>query len=495
MILNTWLHHNSTKLNIRQRLLVLLLAMIFALNPLGVLSNAPSLIATASAEETAGKALAGKTISIMGDSISTYTGWSDLYPITDPDCAYRYGEAYYGPAGGDFHNTELLVTDTWWHQAATELGADILMVNSGNSTGLLHASYPASAEWEQYLQDMLAYKSRPYYLDRDGKNPDIIALYIGSNDVAKADPQVYGSIDQVDFSTLITGSNGSYSYAAPTTVAEAYCILLHKVSVTYPDAEIYCFTAVPNAGGYLSTCNSRLASALPFNKMVKGVAAHYGAIVVDLMDAFQLDPDEDGIATEAAFNAFKSHYNDDPHPNASGFDVITDAFVSAIRENSRYMAQVETAAGLLEDIPLAATESTSGSITRLRSLASNYVTPNGMIVNYEGQTTIQPNGNSSSTSHYTSSTAAGYYRAEGGAERETTRLAPSLSLDIPLVAVDDSSTTADETTSQATAGSQFSAISGDRKQSPDDGVYDYTITSITLGGQRLRPRAIRQPDE
>lgn len=92
------------------------------------------------------KPLSGKYISIIGDSISTYTGWSDIRPITSEDCTYRYGEAYYGPVGGDFHNTELLVDDTWWYQAAQELGAEILVSNAGNSTGLLYAAYPNNLE-------------------------------------------------------------------------------------------------------------------------------------------------------------------------------------------------------------------------------------------------------------------------------------------------------------------------------------------------------------
>ena len=93
----------------------------------------------------ADKPLSGRTISVMGDSISTYVGWSDARPITDEGCAYRYGEAYYGPEGADCHNTTLKVEDTWWHQAAQQLGAEILMSNAGNSSGLLYASYPANA--------------------------------------------------------------------------------------------------------------------------------------------------------------------------------------------------------------------------------------------------------------------------------------------------------------------------------------------------------------
>ena len=209
-------------------------------------------------ESHSNKPLKGKYISVMGDSISTYMGWSDSKPITDESCKYRYGEPYYGPVGSECHNTELLVTDTWWHQAAEELGAEILVSNAGNSSGLLHASYPADADWQQYLQDMLAYKTRPYFMGTDEHDPDIIALYIGSHDV-RMSPNTFGTLDAVDFDALIASDeDGNFVYAEPATVAEAYCILLHKITVTYPDAEVYCFTVVPSAGGTVQTCNTHV---------------------------------------------------------------------------------------------------------------------------------------------------------------------------------------------------------------------------------------------
>ncbi len=285
---------------------------------------------------------AGLKISVIGDSISTYHGWSDAYPIADENRTNRYGEAYYGPAGGDFHNTELLVTDTWWHQAATQLGAEILMSNAGNSTGIVTAYYPSIPAWHQYLADLRGYDSRPYYMGKDGKNPDIIAIYLGSADMsgAKAPDGTKlpnGSVAEIDFDTLIVkNADGSYTYAQPATVAEGYCIMLHKMQVTYPDAEIYCFTSVPNSGGELSTGNNRLLNTIPYNAMVKEVAAYHGLAVVDLMEAFGLDPDGDGVAVQADWDRFKTYFNGDPHPNALGFDVITEKFVKTVLAESKY---------------------------------------------------------------------------------------------------------------------------------------------------------------
>jgi hypothetical protein len=212
------------------------------------------------------------------------------------------------------------------------------MSNAGNSTGLFIAEYPNNAAWEHYLKEMLAYKSRPYYLGTEEHDPDIIALYIGSNELARyKNAAQLGSVAAIDFDKLIVDNgDGTYTYADPSTIAEAYCILIHKVQVTYPNAEIYCFAPVPSAGGYLSTVNTRFAKTVPFNKMVKEVAKYNGCHVVDLVDAFDLDPDGDGKVVQEDFERFQTYFHNDPHPNAEGFDVITDAFVDAVRKNSKF---------------------------------------------------------------------------------------------------------------------------------------------------------------
>jgi len=451
----------------------------------------------------------GTRISIMGDSISTYAGWSDARPITGPECTNRYGEAYYGPKGGDYHNTDLLVSDTWWHQAASELGGEILVSNAGNSTGLLCASYPANAAWDLYLKEMLAYKTRPYYMGIGKVHPDIIALYIGSNELARATLAQYGSVDDVNFGALIqkTGKN-SYAYAEPATVAEAYCILLHKLQVAYPKAEIYCFTVVPNAGGYTSTVNSRLKNAIPFNEMIKGVANHYGAFVVDIFDEFALDPDYDGVASDAAVQTFQSYFHNDPHPNAKGFDVITRRFVSTILENSRFVigsrknppsitvttsksnVKVETSAGKHESVevnytieheaPLA--RMASSSTIRTTGEAVNYLTAGGNTVNYASSSIQQtdPSGLTigSSSSSYTSISADGYW-AEGGTEESTQTFVPGMEIAIPM---DDPESLPITNTLESNHPSapQFS---GDVKESESDGTYDYTETRILQQGK------------
>ncbi len=46
-----------------------------------------------------------------------------------------------------------------------------------------------------------------------------------------------GSYEAVNFDTLITVQDGKYVYATPTTVAEGYAVMLHKIKTTYPERQ------------------------------------------------------------------------------------------------------------------------------------------------------------------------------------------------------------------------------------------------------------------
>ncbi|MBQ1826935.1 MAG: hypothetical protein II126_03090, partial [Erysipelotrichaceae bacterium] len=187
-----------------------------------IITNAvfPSVIKAQDEEETAEATLPlkGRTISFLGDSISTYYGYSDVNPLTDEGVGHRYGEAYYGPEGTDCHNTEFSVEDTWWYQSLQQLGAELLISNATNSSAVFAASYPSDEDWDAYLKDMLAYKTRPYHLGTDEKDPDIIALYIGSGDAGWGNVEKYGDISTVRFDEIITPTrDGSYAYGEPQT--------------------------------------------------------------------------------------------------------------------------------------------------------------------------------------------------------------------------------------------------------------------------------------
>lgn len=283
--------------------------------------------------------LEGKTISVIGDSISSYTGWSDKNAASHMNST-MIGEAYYGPVGSDSICETLSIDDTWWMQAAKQTGADILVNNSSNMSGIFYDRDNTD------LNQLLAYKERAVNLhddtgDNAGTDPDIIAVYIGSNEAGATSTDKYGSLEAVNFDTLIIdNSDGTYTYAEPSTVAEAYCIMLHKMQNRYPDAEIYIFNILPNSGAgagfapnstaLLNAMQTRLSNVYKLNSIIEDVAGYFEVEVVNNFEGFNFDVDGDAMVTAEELIEFQSYFYEGPHPNAKGFDVITESFLDVL---------------------------------------------------------------------------------------------------------------------------------------------------------------------
>lgn len=283
--------------------------------------------------------LEGKKISIIGDSISSYLGWSDISAAENMNST-MIGEAYYGTAGSGSLCETLSVDDTWWMQVANRTGAEILVNNSSNMSGVF------DDRGNPILNKLLAYKERAVNLHDDtgenaGTDPDIIAIYIGSNEAARTKVDKFGSVEDIDFDNLIIkNSDGTYTYAEPTTVAESYSIMLHKMQTRYPNAEIYAFNILPDSGAasgldsnsttLLNAMSTRLGRIYKLNSTIEGVAEHFGVEVVKNFEGFKYDVDGDTKVTPEEQEAFMNLFYQGPHPNAEGFDIITESFLEAI---------------------------------------------------------------------------------------------------------------------------------------------------------------------
>ncbi len=423
------------------------------------------------------KPLAGRTISVMGDSISTYFGVSDAEPITDEGVEHRIGEPYYGPVGEDVHCTDYQLEDMWWYQAAEETGAEILMVNSGNSTGVYIANYPADEDWDAYLKDMRGYLTRPNHLGKGGKSPDIIALYLGSAEAGGLAASQYGSVSDVNFDELITKSGDGFSYAEPTNLAEAYCIMMHKIKTNYPQAEIYCFKVIPNSGGTAATGTTRMERVNAFNKLIDEVAAYFHAITVDLPAEFNIDSNGDGTISESEWNAYKEFFFEGPHPTDIGFDKITKAFLDQVYAKSRYIVEVESKAGLNENVETEVNATEQDGKTVITRSAEDYVTDSGMIVDYESTQTINKDNTQTFEDHYTSQNEIDTYEAEGGKESSNSFVAPQVEAGLVI------GSNAAESVEVLGPEEGIIEETGDKKESPEDGIYDYTRTSIVKQGR------------
>ncbi|MBQ8761817.1 MAG: hypothetical protein IJZ26_00665 [Clostridia bacterium] len=250
--------------------------------------------------------LKGKNVSILGDSISTYKGYSNDATNTNNTIG---GNAVYG----NYQTTgsyDIAVEDTWWMQAINNNEMNLLVNNSwsGSSTlGELTSNEAGCGTRTENLHDNTG--------DNQGTNPDIIAVYMGTNDLGKT----VGDYTAADFyDNIYVDADTDGNYDTPTTFAQAYAIMLDRITKAYPDADIFCFTILAN-NWVSATTNENI------NNAIKSIAAHYGATVVDIYA-------DTGITSENAGDYMLDAETSHIHPNAAGMDLITECFEEALKD-------------------------------------------------------------------------------------------------------------------------------------------------------------------
>ncbi len=283
-------------------------------------------IKAAAATET--KPLEGKTISILGDSISTFINYSNGSAAQSSNSTIANNAVYYGGAAFG-------VNETWWKQAADISGATILVNNS-------YSGCRFSSEREVNGEIIPpAYMDRCVQLHDDtganaGQEPDIIAIYLGTNDFnALVGTNDNFDASTLDYASLITGG----VYKKPQSAAEAYAIMIDKITQRYKSTEVYCFTILEN-----ETMNSTKVERLKkFNKCISSIASHYGAYVVDLYE-------DSGITTKTDSSGASAYLANTLHPHIYGMDAITGCFLSSIYKNSKYIPDTTAVYNIEYDI-------------------------------------------------------------------------------------------------------------------------------------------------
>jgi len=248
--------------------------------------------------------LEGKTLSVLGDSISTYTGVSNN---SSRNNTIGKNLVYYTPGLEGIYQR-----DTWWQQTVDSFGMRLLVNNSWSGSCMFMTGAGTLGAYQQRCVQLHSSYGIP---------PNIIAVYLGTNDQDYF-ADTLGTYAAIDFDSLIVPGETGFTYAAPETCMEAYAIALHKILQRYPSAEVYCFTLLQRP--VLTP-----VSVLSFNVELEKLAEHYDVYVVDLMRC--------GVyAAEPAYDLLMGDY---VHPNPWGMDAITCAFRDALLANSRYVSE------------------------------------------------------------------------------------------------------------------------------------------------------------
>ena len=176
--------------------------------------------------------LIGKTVSILGDSISTFKshipdGYSAFYPYPTAD----FGD----------------VNQTWWMQVINNLGMKFHKNNSYSGSCVSTGTGSSGTTNDARLKELL----------KDGVAPDVIIIFMGANDCASA-------------SVSLTNFESSYK------------LMLDKIEVMCPNSEVYLLT-LPSSGLYKDS------EKVKYNNVIMECAKEYELNLIDLSNTYTID--------------------------------------------------------------------------------------------------------------------------------------------------------------------------------------------------------------
>lgn len=196
--------------------------------------------------------LEGKKLSVLGDSISTFTGTMPAdYNI-------------YYPESGDIPNA----SQTWWGQLLTNTGMVLCSNASSSNTDVTGNSFRTDGS-----APGCSFRRIMDLRGADGSSPDIIIVYMGINDFARS--RTLGTFT----------APGPQAEGEVMVFTDAYELMLQKMITLYPNASIFCCTLLErcdmegNTGAPSVNLNGDTVE--DFNIQIRAIAAAYGASVID----------------------------------------------------------------------------------------------------------------------------------------------------------------------------------------------------------------------
>ena len=217
-------------------------------------------------------AYTGKTLSILGDSISTFYGHIPS------------GNATYYPSG-----TVTAVENTWWHKLVSALGMTVDVNNSWSGSRVTTSDGDASAGCMSRCENL-------------GASPDVIIVWMGINDFN----------NEVELGTY----DGSEAVPGTTaTFREAYALMLNKILTKYGSSEVWVCTLPQcerNGATTFPEINGNGVALSQFNKAIRELADAFGVRV--------LEHSKSGLT----YQNMAIYDPDQLHPNAAGHSLIAN---------------------------------------------------------------------------------------------------------------------------------------------------------------------------
>ncbi len=234
--------------------------------------------------------LAGRTISFLGDSITTFREYNpEGYAVFFPD----YGEV-------------TAVEDTWWQRVVDDL--ELTLYVNGSSAGATVAGDSTGMEDPRCACNELRTGA---LTGPQGACPEIIVVYLGTNDLLNTVP-----LGTNDGTVLV--EEGDIA-----TFSDAYTLMIDKLESKYPLAEIYCCTLLPvgdygTKTPYVDFVNEERFIAADYDRVIVQIAENRGLPVIDLQDC--------GITIDNLVEMT----TDGVHPTTTGMACIAEAVKGAL---------------------------------------------------------------------------------------------------------------------------------------------------------------------
>lgn len=231
-------------------------------------------------------------LSILGDSISTFAGWI-------PE-----NYAVYYPEDGELTD----VSQTWWMMAVEEMEMELCV--NGSSSGSTCAGDSLSPD--DPMNGCSGYRISELSAQY-GKTPDIIIVYMGTNDLLKSIPM--GSNDGTKL--VEAGKVKNFS--------DGYTLILDELESEYPAAQIYCCTLLPvglwgaDTEQFETCVNGCGLTAADYSQRIRVIAGNRDIPVIDLSEC--------GIRIDN----LSEMTSDGVHPTPAGMKCIAETVVEAIQ--------------------------------------------------------------------------------------------------------------------------------------------------------------------
>ena len=245
----------------------------------------------------------GLKISVLGDSISSYSGHST-------------GNAYYSSSKIPSVNS------MWWRQVCKITGAEKLVVDAYASS----CCAVASADWTSGITPAVD-NSRCRALHTGSTSsgnridPDIILIAMGLNDFQANVP--LGSWDGHD--ALSSGDTATWR--------GAYANMLLKIHTEYPDALVFCLSPWFFVRGSSSVVNTNSGGNTyqDFEDAMREVCNILGGVYIDCSNFGFNRQNYSGSAFAIEETTTDGSYF---HPNATGQEILGQSIAAAVRDKA-----------------------------------------------------------------------------------------------------------------------------------------------------------------